>query len=102
MFLHSETSLGATAVTASDGSYSLQLMDSNEIPVGEYQISIGPPEQQEVDTSNEEAYAAAMMGGEESAEETTSIPEKYQSTEESGLTFTVQEGSNTHDIDLEP
>ena len=101
MFMHDETSLGATGTTAADGSYSLKMLDGDQLPTGSYKISVSPPEQQNIDSSDEAAYAAAMEGGgDESAGSTSPFPEKYQSTEGSGLTYTVTEGENTHNIEL--
>jgi hypothetical protein len=101
MFLHEETSLGATGTTTGDGTYSLTMLEGDQLPVGSYKISVTPPDQGAVDSSNEEAYAAAMEGGGEEVEASSTIPVKYHDTESSELTYTVTEGPNTHNIELE-
>jgi hypothetical protein len=99
VFMQQEKTVPASGVVGADGAYSV----SNAL-VGASKISVSPPAKASAaaDPSNPEAYKAVMMGkgGKGSAETKPAIPAKYGSFETSGLTFTVKEGSNSHDIEL--
>ena len=97
-FVHDETSMAATGATGADGSYTLQMQGEGEVLAGAYQISVSPPAQAEEDP---EAYAAMMTGGDAAAEQPAGpFPQKYQAAASSGETFTVKEGPNTYNLDM--
>lgn len=96
-FVHDETSQPASGVIAADGTYTLNMQGESKVVAGAYKISISPPTA-EVDVTDE-AYAAQMTG-EASAPAEAPFPDKYFLPATSGLTFTVAEGANTHDIVL--
>lgn len=79
----------------SDGSYRL-----NNVPLGTVKIAVKPQEGQEMPTAmprdpkNYGKFKAAAT------ERKSSIPDKYTDPEQSGLTYTVTQGSQQHDIDL--
>ena len=98
-FMHAATSQTATSTVAAGGTYTLRMQGGTQVLAGDYQISVAPPAAASVDDSDMDAYAEMMEGG-GSAAPPTAFPDKYNSFETSGLTFTVAEGANTHDIDL--
>lgn len=104
VFMHQQKSLPATATTGADGSYSLQMGGKPGILAGAYKVSLTPPAKEAAaapDPSNPEAYKAFMTGkAPKAAEEKPPFPKKYQVAETSGLTYTVEEGENTIDIEL--
>lgn len=100
VFTHQEKSVPATAPIGSDGSYSL-----SSVVAGAQKVSFNAPAKAAAaapDPSNPEAYKAFMMGkgAKSTAEDKPSFPKRFMSPDESGLTFTVQEGPNTYDVDL--
>ena len=101
-FVHEETSVAATGKTGADGSYSLTMRGQERVSVGAYKISVSPPaEGAQPGPEDPEAYKAVMQaGGGDQAESKPAFPDKYLTTSTSGLTFTVEEGSNTYDLDM--
>lgn len=103
LFMQMEKGYAAFGQADAEGNYQLQWMREDqtftEIPVGTYKILIQPPAVQSV----EELDADAMLaGGDEDIQPATPVfPAKYQQHATSGLEFTVNEGANTHDINLD-
>jgi hypothetical protein len=95
----SEAGFTATATVSSNGSYQLQTAGNPEIPVSTYKVSIAPPAQ----AMSETDYDKYMSGEGGDATETPSevIPPKYADPATSGLSFDVEQGANTIDIELE-
>jgi hypothetical protein len=95
----SEAGFTATATVSSDGSYQLQTAGNPEIPVSTYKVSIVPPAQ----AMSETDYDKYMSGEGGDATETPSevIPPKYADPATSGLSFDVEQGANTINIELE-
>ncbi|MCA9116963.1 MAG: carboxypeptidase regulatory-like domain-containing protein [Planctomycetaceae bacterium] len=86
----------AHATIGSDGKYQL----NPGTPVGEYQVTVTPPEVAPpvvMVEDNPDAVAAAPE-----AKEYPNIPEKYRKTDTSGLQLTIAEGENTFDIKMAP
>jgi hypothetical protein len=104
MFVHQEKSLPASGLTAADGSYTLLARGQPKVSAGAHKISVSPPVQDAaagVSSADPEAYKAVMTGKKAApAEQKGPFPKKYLSADTSGLTFTVKEGSNTCDLDL--
>ena len=69
-----------------DGQFSLE----GSLPVGEYNVSIGPAQLTE----------APGEGGDKVAAPTTSVPAAYQTPATSGITQKIEKGENTVTIDL--
>ena len=67
-----------------DGKYSIAWRGTDQVPVGQYGISIYPPSSGDSTTSN------------------PNFPEKYYDATTSGLTGEVKEGPNTIDLDMQP
>lgn len=100
VFTHQDKAVAITAPIGSDGSYSLP----NAL-VGTHKVSFMVPVEAAAaappDPSNPEAYKAFMLGQAKApTEDKPPIPKRYCSPDQSGLTFTVQEGENKYDIDL--
>ncbi len=102
MFMHVETSQSATSQTEADGTYSLRMLGGTKVLAGPYKISIAPPAVATPDDSDPEAYASVMEGGDTTPPPAAAppFPDKYMNPDTSGLTYTVEEGPNVHDIDL--
>lgn len=103
LFMQMEKGYAAFGQADAEGNYQLQWMREDqtfsEVPVGTYKILIQPPTAQNV----EELDADAMLaGGDQDIEPPkAAFPTKYQQHATSGLEFTVNEGANTHDINLD-
>jgi hypothetical protein len=95
----SEAGFTATATVSSNGSYQLLTAGNPKIPVSTYKVSIAPPAQ----AMSETDYDKYMSGEGGDATETPSelIPPKYSDPTTSGLSFAVEQGANTIDIELE-
>lgn len=99
--LKSETTTASGISDATTGTYTLMSGPSDSIPVGTYQIAVSdPPADEAVDTASAD-YAAMMEGGAANVVNESEIPEKYSRFGSSGLEFTVTEGANSFDIELE-
>lgn len=102
LFMQMEKGYAAFAHTDAEGNYQLNWMREGstrtEVPVGEYKVLIQPPAVQDV----EELSAEQMLdGGDEDIQPAEpDFPKKYQQHSTSGLSFNVQEGENTCDLDL--
>jgi len=99
-FVHQDNATPAVGQVGGDGSYTLLMRGEQKVLTGTYAISVTPPVTVQDVASDEEAYRAIMTGQAKSPQATANYPEKYKAAETSGLTFTVQEGSNTCDLDL--
>ena len=103
LFMQMEKGYAAFAETDTEGNYELKWMREgstrSEVPVGNYKILIQPPAQQDV----EELDAESMLSGADQDIKPAEavFPKKYQQHATSGLEYSVKEGANTHDIDLQ-
>lgn len=81
----------------SDGTYHI-----DKAPLGPVKISVQPKSEQEAMQSSRMPRDAKGYGKFQSAmtETKSSIPPKYGTPNESGLTYTVVKGPQQHDIDL--
>jgi hypothetical protein len=95
----SDAGFAAAAKVASDGNYSLQIAGAPDIPVGTYKVGVVPPAEE----MSESDYDKYMSGdGAETAETPSeAIPSKYADPATSGLSFSVEQGENTINIELE-
>lgn len=82
---------------AADGKYVLRFAGGMDIPVGDYEVSIAPPEKD---------LPLAAEGGVHLAptpvDEFPEIPPRYRNASTSGLKATVVEGANAFDFELNP
>ena len=99
----SDAGFTATATVSSDGSYQLLTAGNPEIAVSTYKVSIAPPAQAMSETDYDKYMSGEGAGEGGDATETSSelIPPKYADPTTSGLSFDVEQGANTIDIELE-
>lgn len=94
---------GAMAVGKTDasGEYLLRMKDGVKIVVGEYRVSIGPPNLAE-NLDQDQAMEMHMSGKLKNPADVKEIPERYRSPEKSTLICVVEAGSNEFDVDMKP
>jgi hypothetical protein len=99
----SEAGFTATATVSGNGSYQLQTAGNPEIPVSTYKVSIVPPAQAMSETDYDKYMSGEGAGEEVDATEAPSevIPPQYADPATSGLSFDVEQGANTINIELE-
>ena len=72
-----------------DGSYSLQTSDGDDVPIGDYQVSVGPVIPDGIGAADPPP-----------PKDPKNIPKKFRSVATSGLSRTINEGHNEHNIEL--
>ena len=83
------TNGAAVGTLNADGTYSLRTQDGGDIPTGEYNVSVGP------------IIPDGVNGGDPPPpKDPKNIPKKFRSVATSGLSRTINEGHNEHDIEL--
>jgi len=102
VFMHAQNGVAAFGSTDAQGNFKVKTVDSDQIPIGTYRVMIQPPESE--------------LGGdsEPTAEELLNDPDinrprpnqggfdfKYRQVSTSGLEYSVQEGANEFQIDLQ-
>jgi hypothetical protein len=99
-FRNDEKGLVASMQLDASGRYELRFAGGKQIPIGMYAVTISPPEPH--------VLTAAELASEKSAAVKNAappprqdIPQKYRFAETSGLSFTVDAGANTFDLDLQ-
>lgn len=97
-FRNDDKGLVASMPLGADGRYQLRFAGGLQIPVGAYDVTISPPEPH-VPTAGE--LASGDAAGKTSVPHASpDIPQKYRSPKTSGLTFEVNAGENTFDLDM--
>jgi hypothetical protein len=96
----------ASGQVGADGSYELSIADSgNQIPAATYKVMVSGAAAGGVsaDDADYDAMMEASASGDAQPETPaqSTIPSKYNSTSTSGLSFTVSEGENTINIELQ-
>ncbi len=94
---HIERSFPAVGKTAADGTFKLNMKETNKVIVGDYEVMLQSPV---VTMDPAEAMRLSQAGKFPKQEET--VPPKYRSFTTSGLKMTVKKGANTYDIDMKP
>ncbi len=95
-FTHQKLGLVASSPVTADGSYSLEMLDTMQIPVGIYKVAVTPPAVPAM--SPEEAMKLNVEG---KLNDTASpIPAKYLRTDESPIKYEVKEGENKYTVEL--
>lgn len=100
VFIHEETSAPASGLISSDGSYALTMRGQKKVLAGRYKVSVSPRASNAQIDRNAETREVTMTSGVAAAGGTVPFPVKYLLAETSGLTFTVEEGSNTIDVKM--
>lgn len=80
------------------GSYTLLDAGKPNIPTATYKVSVAPPAQQMSDAEYDKLMSPGGTGA--AAPPPAVIPAKFQNPATSGLSYPVQQGPNTIDIDL--
>lgn len=100
-FTHTKVAVPAVSTVAADGSYSLEMIDTLQIPIGLYRITVQPPAQRAMSEAEYEAFMAKGTDGrEQSVDASTAIPSQYLRIETTPLKYEVKAGENTYDIKL--
>jgi hypothetical protein len=100
-FTHAKLSLPAISRIASDGSYTLEMLDSLQIPVGLYRVTIQASQGPVMSEAEYEAMMQKPITGEVNESPLDSaVPPQYRNVETTPLKFEVKEGANTIDIKL--
>ncbi len=104
VMFYGKDNLTGSAPIGSDGTYVI-----NDAPLGDVKITVTVPTVPPGGFSHlKGAPAGPVMPGENNPKPTTipttvvPIPQKYGNVETSGLTFTVQRGEQTNDLNLTP
>ena len=101
-FMNPSAGIGATALVADDGTYSLRYKGNAGVPIGTFKIAVTA----HVKLMNDlEVVKFMELSGAEQAKVTAErsakkvlVPEKYRSTETSDLSYEIVSGTQTHDI----
>ena len=94
MILVTQGTAGSTGMIGDDGTYFV-----DNVPLGEVSIAVIPDAARGVFTSKSMAAGAtAKAGGGKANLRFISVPEKYTKTETSGISTTVDKGTNRYDI----
>ncbi len=95
-FTHQKLALVASSPVAADGTYSLELLDTMQLPVGVYKVVVTPPAKPAL--SPEEAMKLQNEG--KLNDDKSPIPAKYMRADESPIKYEVKEGENKFVVEL--
>lgn len=102
LFMQMDAGYAAFGATDADGNYEIIWIRDGarkrEVPTGVYKVLIQPPA---IGTEVELMTADQMLEGGDVAPAKPDFPSRYQQHSTSGLEYTVTEGPNTIDIDLD-
>ena len=103
VFMDPEKGTTALAATDSEGRFALKSFaksgDSNEFPVGQFQASIQPPDEDYL-SEDEITAEQALEGVSPGLQGKREYAARYESFATSGLVFNITEGENDINIDL--
>ena len=94
----SDTGAVGSGVVEEGGAYRIRTTEGDELPVGEYKVSLSPPVPPPTDPA---AAMKAMEAGVKADQQTWNVPEKYRQGTTSGWTASIKEGDNTFDFTIE-
>lgn len=102
IFTHSNAKVSVPAVSkiGADGSYSLELVDTLQIPVGLYKITIQAGGKPAMSEAEYEAFMAKGADGSVSDAAASAIPALYLRPETTTLKYEVKEGENKYDVKI--
>lgn len=92
LFTNATMGVNMTALTDEQGSYRVVMAKGVGLPLGEYQVIVGPP-------PSDQAMGPAGRAPSEIQPPST-IPERYQQLSTTPLSLKVQTGKNQFDIEL--
>lgn len=93
---------GVAAIGTTDGTghYELKYMNSAQIPVGSYKVSVTPYNPADSASADPAQFFDPVTGESRSPQVETTLPDKYFNPTTSGIVRDVTAGNNTIDIDL--
>jgi hypothetical protein len=101
VFLHKESGATAFGQLDSDGGYTLQMRGGDDILVGDYDVGISPPtNDQTAGITDEQAMEMSVASEIPTVVEHKEIPERYRTPETSEQIFGIKAGANTYDLDM--
>jgi hypothetical protein len=92
LFTNPTMGVNMTAITDEQGSYRVVMAKGVGLPLGDYQVIVGPPPADQA-----MGPAGRAPGGSQSP---STIPERYQQLSTTPLSLTVKSGKNQFDIEL--
>lgn len=95
-FMEPEKGYLAYGTTDAEGNYTVNSAFDGDMPIGTYGVMIGPPAGNDPESLSAEDILAGK--GKVAPQE---IPSRYRQFSTSGLTYPIEEGDNTVDIDLQ-
>ncbi len=102
LFMKMDAGYAAFGETDAEGNYSITWVRDGErkteVPIGAYKVLIQPPA---TGKDTEEMSPEEMLAGGDAAPAKPAFPKKYQQHATSGLEYTIQEGPNTVNINLD-
>jgi hypothetical protein len=101
LFIRDKDGLLATGTVDGSGNYSLTMREGSDIVVGNYRVSVSPPEVAAT-MDQDEIMRQQQAGTLAEATEVKEVPAEYRSQESTPLKFEVKAGPNTYDIDMKP
>lgn len=88
-----------TGIVEEGGTYRIKTTEGDELPAGDYKVSLSPPIPPPVDPAA--AMKASMESGGKPPADNWNVPEKYRQAATSGWTASVKEGDNTFDFTID-
>lgn len=100
VFMHPEKGYAAFGSTDPEGKFQITSWNDGNLPVGPYRVMIQPPAGE---INPDTATPEQLLDNPELAEAVpeAEFPFKYRQTSTSGLSYNVEQGPNTFEIDLE-
>ncbi len=97
-FMQMEKGFLAFGITDADGKFEVKSWNNGEMPVGKYDVMIGPPSGENADTS--QMSAEERFDNPQPQKIKVPFPVRYRETTKSGLSYEIKEGPNHFDIDI--
>jgi hypothetical protein len=99
-FMQMEAGFLAYGITDAEGNFEVKSWNDGKMPVGSYSVMIAPPggEGDTASVSAEDRFEQGRASGKSKI----LFPARYRETTTSGLKYTIAEGKNHFDINLEP
>lgn len=99
-FMQMEKGFLAYGITDAEGKFEVKSWNDGQMPIGSYDVMIGPPGGETAEISQQSAEDRFDNPQGNAAKNRVAFPARYRETTKSGLRFEVKEGDNNFDIDL--
>ncbi len=99
-FMQMDKGFLAFGLTDAEGKFEVKSWNDGQMPIGSYDVMIGPPGGEAADVSSmsaEERFDNPQGGADKNR---VAFPARYRETTKSGLKYEVKEGENSFDIDI--